>query len=68
MSLLSNIEFFFERLMYNRVYKFLSDNNLMYPLQFGFRQKYSTVQVLISLTESFRKNLDDASCSIAVGF
>ena len=31
-SLLSNIENFLERLMYNRMYKFFSDNNLIYSL------------------------------------
>ena len=38
--------------MYNRIYKFFKDNNLIYPLQFDFKQKYSTVHALISLTES----------------
>ena len=57
-SLLSNIEKILERLMYNRMYKLLSDNNLFYSLQFGFRQKYSTVHAIISLTENIRKNLD----------
>ena len=54
--------------MYNRIYKFFSDNNLIYSLQFGFRQKYSTVHALISLTESIRKNLDEGNigCGIFV--
>ena len=68
-SLLSNIEKNLERLMYNRIYKFFFDNNLIYSLQFGFRQKCSTLHVLISLTENIRKNLDERniSCSIFVG-
>ena len=68
-SLLSNIENFLERLMYNRMYKFFSDNNLIYFLQFGFRQKYSIVHALISLTENIRKNLDEGNigCGIFVG-
>ena len=67
-SLLSNFEKILERLMYNRIYKFFSDNNLIYSLQFGFRQKYSTVHALISLTESIRKNLDEGNigCGIFV--
>ena len=67
-SLLSNIEKILERLMYNRMYKFFSDNDLIYPLQFGFRQKYSTVHALISLTENIRKNLDEGNigCGIFV--
>ena len=54
--------------MYNRTYKFFSDNNLIDSLQFGFRQKYSTVHALISLTENIRKNLDEGSigCGIFV--
>ena len=50
------------------MYKFFSDNNLIYPIQFGFRQKYSTVHVLISLTENMRKNLDERNigCGIFV--
>ena len=55
--------------MYNRMHKFFSDKNLIYSLQFGFRQKYSTVHALsISLTENIRKNLDKGNigCGIFV--
>ena len=65
-SLLSNTENFLERLMYNRIYKFFSDNNLIYSLQFGFRQKYSTVHALISLTGNIRKNLDEGSIGCCI--
>ena len=41
-SLLSNIDKIRERILYNRLYKFLETNNLIYSLQFGFRQKHST--------------------------
>ena len=54
--------------MYNRIYKFFSDNNRIYSLQFGFRQKYSTVQAPTSLTENIRRNLDEGNigCGIFV--
>ena len=54
--------------MYNRIYKFFSDNNLINSLQFGFRQKYSIVLALINLTENIRKNLDEGNigCGIFV--
>ena len=54
--------------MYNRVYNFFTKNNLIYPLQFGFRQQYSTVHALISPTEDIRKNLDERNigCGIFV--
>ena len=57
-SLLSNIEKILERLMYNRIYKLFSENNIICPLRFGFKQQYSTFHALISLTEDIRKNLD----------
>ena len=67
-SLLSNIEKCLERLMCNRMYKFFSEDYLIYMLQFGFRQKYSTVHALNSLTENIRKNLDEGNfgCGIFV--
>ena len=36
-SLLFNIEKILERLMYNRIYKFFSEN-IIHPLKFGLRQ------------------------------
>ena len=52
--------------MYSRVYNFFTKNNLIYPLQFGFRQQYSTFHALISLTEDIRKNLDKRNISCGV--
>ena len=54
--------------MHNRLHKFLNDNNINYPLQFGFRQKYSTSFALIHLTETIKESLDQGkySCSIFV--
>ena len=60
-SLLSNIEKIIEKLMYKRLSNFLDINNLVYSLQFGFRQKYSTTHALINLTESIRQILDEGS-------
>ena len=54
--------------MYSRILNFFKDNNSIYPLQFGLRQKYSTTHALISGTEDIRKNLDEGNigCSIFV--
>ena len=51
--------------MCNRIYKFFSENNIIYPLQFGLRQQF---YALISLAEDIRKNLDkgNISCGIFV--
>ena len=42
-SLLSNIEEILLKLMYKRLYNFLNNNNIIYNLQFGFRQQYSNL-------------------------
>ena len=55
-SLLSNIDKVLERLMYNRLYNFLEMNSVIYDLQFGLRQKYSTSHSLIHLTDKIRAN------------
>ena len=38
-SLLSNIEEILEKLMYNRLYTFFHNKNMIYDLQFRFRQQ-----------------------------
>ena len=48
-SVFSNI---FEKLMYKRLYQFLDAFEVLYPLQFGFREKHSTTHTLLFLTES----------------
>ena len=60
-SLLSNIEKILEKLIYKRLYTFLDNKNIIYDLQFGFRQQYSTSYVLINITENIRKALDDGN-------
>ena len=44
--------------MYNRLYKVLETNNLIYSLQFRLRQKHSTSHALIHLTDKIREQLD----------
>ena len=53
-SLLSNIDKILERIVYNHLYKFFEGNKLAYNLQFGLRQKHSTTNALIHLTEKIR--------------
>ena len=67
-SLLSNIDKNFEKLMYSRVISFLEKYNCIYQLQFGFRQKHSTNHALINITENIRNALDSGkfACGIFV--
>ena len=56
---MSNVEKILEKLKYLRVYEFLTENNIIYDLQFGFRQNFSTAHALINLTENIRQALDE---------
>ena len=51
--------------MYKRLYTFLN-KNVIYNLQFGFRQQYSTFHALINITENIRKALDDGNIGCGV--
>ena len=56
-SLLSNINKIFEKVMYSRLLSFLNDQNYFYKLQYGFRAKHSTEHALINLTEQIKDSL-----------
>ena len=58
-SLLPNISKLFEKLIHNRLSKFLEENKCLFSKQFGFRNKHSTTHALIDITETVRKALDD---------
>ena len=57
-SLLPIYSKIFEKVMYSRIYEFLSKNNLLYNRQFGFRSKHSTNHAIISLSEGIKSLLD----------
>ena len=44
--------------MHSRLSTFLNIKDIIYPLQFGFRQNYSTSYALIHLTETIKEALD----------
>ena len=48
------------------MYTFLNNSNIIYDLQFGFRQQYSTSHTLINMTENITKALDDGSIGCRV--
>ena len=49
-----------ERIMYNRLYNFLRENNILYEKQFGFQNSHSTdhaiIQLIDEISKSFEKN------------
>ena len=54
--------------MYHRLYSYLEVQKILYPLQFGFREKCSTTHALISITESIRQSIDknEFGCGIFI--
>ena len=68
--MLSKINKIPEKLIYNRLYNFLEKKELIFSLQFGFRQKYSTTHALIHLTDKIRHEIEKSNyvCGIFLGF
>ena len=56
--------------MYSRLYDFLEKKEVIFSLKFGFRQKYSTTNALIHLTDKIRHEIDKGhyACGIFVDF
>ena len=66
-SLLSYVEKIknLDNLKYKRLYTFLNNNNIIYNLQFGFRQQYSASHALVNIIEKIRKALDGGNIGCA---
>ena len=54
--------------MHKRLNNFLDVNDILHPLQFGFRKKHSTQHTLISITETIKKSIDNGKfgCGIFI--
>ena len=65
-SVLNTFSKVFERLMYDRLTKFLDKYNVLYQIQFGFRQGHSTHHALITLVDKITKSLDNGDIVIGV--
>ena len=57
-SLISNIAKIFEKIMYNRLYSFLKDCNILSESQYGFVKGKGTADVLNKITDIIYSNLD----------
>ena len=58
-SLLSNLNKIFEKIIFKCLSCFLEKYNYIYELQFGFRAKHSTTHALINITERISEALDN---------
>ena len=46
--------------------KFLTDNDVINPAQYGFRPGHSTQHALINATENIYRSLDDSQCTLGI--
>ena len=62
-SILPAISKIMERILYEQIYQYLSDNSLLTEHQYGFRKILSIVSALLDSTNSWYVNMD-VKCSI----
>ncbi|XP_057314221.1 uncharacterized protein LOC130655476 [Hydractinia symbiolongicarpus] len=55
-----------ERIMYNRVYSFLNNNDILYNKQFGFQAGHSTDHAIIQLSQEIFQAFDENKFTIGV--
>ena len=65
-SLLPIYSKIFEKVIYTRMYTFLTNNKLIYERQFGFRSQHSSKHALISLTERLKSKLDNGEYTAGI--
>ena len=58
--LINNERFFFKKVIYDQLYKFLNDNRLLSNCQPGFRSLHSTVTALLKATDDWWLNIDNS--------
>ena len=57
-SLLSNLNRVFEKLMYNRLIQFINKHNLLDDAQYGFRSGSSTNHAILDIISTIQHNMD----------
>ena len=65
-SLLSNIDKSFEKLMHSRLIEFLEERQILYYKQFGFQKHFSTNHAILNLLEIIQKELDDGQIACGI--
>ena len=55
-----------ERIMYSRLYEYLTKNNLLFDKKFGFRKRHSTEYALIELLDSIFNSVNEHKYTLGV--
>ena len=65
-SLLPSISKILEKIVHQRMYKFLCNQSILFPNQYGFRPKHSTVDAVTTFTSDLMLSLDKKYSTLAV--
>ncbi|XP_065664405.1 uncharacterized protein LOC136086066 [Hydra vulgaris] len=65
-SVLTCISKVLERIMYNRLYSFLIQNNILYNKQFGFKSGHSTDHAILHLVHDIFKGFNEKKYTLGV--
>ena len=63
-SILPFLSKILERLVHNQLSSFLNTNNLLNPLQSGFRPGHSTVTALVKITDDIRLSMENGNLTV----
>lgn len=55
-----------EKVVYNRLLKYINDNNILFKNQYGFRKNYSTSHALINLYDKISSGIDANKHNIGI--
>ena len=55
-----------ERIMYNRLFKYLTANEIFYKKQFGFRERHSTEHAIIQLIDQIKNSFEKSHFTLGV--
>jgi len=67
-SLLSNFNRIFDKLMYSKMISFIEEKGLLYQAQYGFRKAHSTQPAIFDIINTIQTNMDKRlfSCGIFI--
>jgi len=67
-SLLSNFNRIFEKLMYKRMKVFINGEDILYRSQYGFHEEHSTQHAIINIVNTIQSNMDKClfSCGVFI--
>ena len=65
-SVLPTIARVFEKLFYNQLYKFFTENQLLRDQQYGFRSLHSTALALVKFSNQWLMNIDNGKVNLVI--